>query len=61
MFQRASDDISIFTPINIHEDEPEAPKVRDTVIEQRDSEEYKRVVDPPQEMKTTLGMRDNSR
>ena len=55
MFQRTSDDISRFTPINIHKDEPEAPKVRDTVTKERDSEEYEnhdmtdpqRPVDPP--------------
>ena len=61
MFQRTSDDNSRFTLINIHEDESEAPRVRDTVTKERASEEYKRVVDQPLEMKTTLGMRDNSR
>ena len=41
--------------------EHEAPRVRDIVTEERASEEYKRTVDPPRNMKTTLGMRDNSR
>ena len=43
MFQRTSDDssIRIFTPINIHEDESKAPRVRDTMVEERDSEKYK--------------------
>ena len=37
LFRRISDDSSvrIFTPINIHEDEHEAPMVRDTVAEER--------------------------
>ena len=61
LFRRTSDDHSRFTPINIHKYEPEAPRVRDTVIEERASEEHKRAVDPPREMKTTLGTRDNSR
>ena len=41
MFQRTSDESSIFSPINIHEDEPEAPRVKDTVVEKRALEEYK--------------------
>ena len=41
LFQRKSDDSSRFTPINIHEDEPEAPRVKDTMTEERASEEYK--------------------
>ena len=43
LFWRTSDDSSVrrFTPINIHEDEPEDPRVRDTVTKERDSEEYK--------------------
>ena len=45
----------------MHKDEPEDPKVIDTVMEERSSEEYKRVGDPPREMNTTLGTRDNSR
>ena len=61
LFQRTSDDNSRFTPINIHEDEPKALRVKDTVTEERALEQYKRVVDPPQEMKTILGTRDNSR
>ena len=32
-----SDDSSRFTPINIHEDEPEAPRVRDTMMEEKAS------------------------
>ena len=58
MFRRTSDDNSKFTPIK---HEPEAFRVRDTMTEEIAPEEYKRVVDPPQEMKTILGMRDNSR
>ena len=50
-----SDNSSRITPINTHEDENESPRVRDTMIEEIASEEYKRVVDPPREMKTTLG------
>ena len=61
MFRRTSDDSSRFTPINIHEYELEAPKVRGTMTEERDSEKYKREVDPPQEVNTTLGTRHNSR
>ena len=61
MFRRTSDDSSRFTPINIHKDEPKSPKVKNNMMEERASEEYKRVVDPPREMNTTLGMRDNSR
>ena len=36
LFQRTSDDSSVrrFTPINIHEDEPEFPRVRDTMTEE---------------------------
>ena len=43
MFRRTSNDSSVrrFIPINIHEDEPEAPRVRDTVVEKRALEEYK--------------------
>ena len=43
MFRRISDDnsIRIYTPINIHEDEPEASRVRDTVAEEGALEEYK--------------------
>ena len=43
LFRRTSDDSSVrrFTPINIHEDEPEAPRVRDIVAKERASEEYK--------------------
>ena len=61
MFRRISDDSSRFTPINLHKDEPEAPRVRNTVTEERALEEYKRAADPPREMKTTLGTRDNDR
>ena len=60
MFQRASDEIPRFTPINIHKYEPGAPRVKDTVMEEIASEEYKRAVDPPREMNTGLGKRDNS-
>ena len=40
LFQRTSDDSLVrrFTPINIREDEPGVPKVRDTVMKERDSE-----------------------
>ena len=43
LFQRTSDKSSarIFTPINIHEDEFEAPRVRDTMMEEIALEEYK--------------------
>ena len=58
---RTSDDSSSFTLINIHKDEPEAPRVRDIMTEERASKEYKRAVDPPQELNITLGTRDNSR
>ena len=61
MFRRTSDDSSRLTTINIHEDEPKSPRVRDTMMKERAPEEYKRTVDPPQNMRTTLGMRDNSR
>ena len=61
MFRRTSDDSSRFTSIKTHEDEPEAPRVRDTVTKERALEEYKRAVDPPQEMNTTSGMKGNSR
>ena len=61
LFQRKSDVSSRFTPINIHKDELEAPRVRDSVTEERASKEYKREVDPPRKMKTTLGTRDHSR
>ena len=61
MFQRTSNESSRFTQINIHEDEPEAPRVRETMMEERASEEYKRIVNLPRKMNTTLGMRDNSR
>ena len=42
MFRRISDDSSVrrFTPITIHEDESEAPRVRDTVAKEIDLEEY---------------------
>ena len=61
MFRRTSDENSRFTPINIHEYEPEAPRVRDIMKEERASEKYKKAADPPREMKTILGMRNNSR
>ena len=61
LFWRTSDDCWRFTPISIHEDELEAPRARDIVTEERASKEYKRVVDPPREMNTILGTRDNSR
>ena len=43
LFQRTSDDSSvrIFTPINIHEDELEALMVKDTMVEEIPSKEYK--------------------
>ena len=43
LFWRTSDDNSVrrFTPINIHEDEPKYLKVKDTMKEERASEEYK--------------------
>ena len=43
LFRRTSDDSLVrrYNPINIHEDEPESPRVRDTVAEERDLEEYK--------------------
>ena len=43
MFQRTSDEnlVRLFITVNPHEDGPEASKVRDTVTEQRASEEYK--------------------
>ena len=47
LFLTTSDDSSRFTSINIHEDELEAPRVKDTVAEERASEEYKRAVDIP--------------
>ena len=33
LFRRTSDYSSRFAPINIHEDEPKAPRVRDTMTE----------------------------
>ena len=47
---------------NIHSNkhELEALKFIDTVTEERASNEFKRAVDPPREMKTILEMRDNS-
>ena len=43
MFRKTSDDssIRIYNPINIHEYEYEAPRVKDTMVEERASEEYK--------------------
>ena len=41
LFQRTSDDNSIFTPISIHEDELEALMVKDTMVEEIPSKEYK--------------------
>ena len=43
MFRRTSDDSSVrrYNPINIHEDEYEAPRVRDTMVEETTLEEYK--------------------
>ena len=43
LFRRTSDNSSVrrFPPINIHEDEPKAPRVRDTVTKERALEEYK--------------------
>ena len=43
MFRRTSDDSSVrkFTPISIHENEPEAPRFRDTMEGERASEEHK--------------------
>ena len=42
VFRRTSDNGSVrrFTPINIHEDELEASRVRDTVVEEWALEEY---------------------
>ena len=41
--QSISDDslVRTFTPVNIHEDEPEAPRFRDNVTKEISSEEYK--------------------
>ena len=39
LFRRTSDDSSRFTPISIHEDEPEAFRVKDTIAKERASEE----------------------
>ena len=33
LFRRTSDGNSKFTPINIHKDEPEVPRVKDTMTE----------------------------
>ena len=41
LFRRTSDDSSIFTPISIHEEELEASRVKDTIVKERASEEYK--------------------
>ena len=41
LFQRTSDDNSRFTPISIHEYEPEASQVKDTITKEKASEEYK--------------------
>ena len=41
LFQRTSNDSSRFTPIRIHEEEPEASQVKDTIAKERGSEEYK--------------------
>ena len=40
MFRRINDDrpVKRFIPINKHEDEPEAPRARDTMTEERASE-----------------------
>ena len=40
MLRRTSDDSSIFTPISIHEEEPEASQVKDTMAKERASEEH---------------------
>ena len=40
-FQRTSKESSSFTPISIHEEEPEASWVKDTIAKERASEEYK--------------------
>ena len=41
--RRTSDGNSVrrYNPINIHEDEFEGPRVRDTIVEERATEEYK--------------------
>ena len=43
LFWGTSDDnsVRIFTPINIHEDESKAPMVKENVVEQRYSKDYK--------------------
>ena len=43
LLRRTSDGSSVrrYNPINIHEDESEAPRVRDIVEEERASKEYK--------------------
>ena len=50
-FQRTSNDSS--------KEEPESSRVKDTIAKERASEEDKE--DPPREMKTTLGTRNNPR
>jgi len=56
LFRRTSDDNSKFTPIK---HEPEAPRVRDTMTGEIAPEEYKRAVDPPQEMKKSMARLPN--
>ena len=54
LFRRTSDDNSRFTPINMNLKLPgsETPWWK---------KELQKEVDPPRRMKTTMGMRDNSR
>ena len=54
LFQRTSDENSIFTPINMNMKLPRS----ETPWRKK---ELHRAVDPPQRMKTTMGTRDNSR
>ena len=61
--------VQLVDSLQQNEEESEAPKDKDTVIEERSSEEYKnhdmtkpqRGIDPTRVMKTILGMKDHPR
>ena len=73
MFRRTNDNGSSITlkedSLQQNDKEPEAAKDKDTVMEERASEEYKnhdmtkpqRGIDPTRVMKTILGMKDHPR
>ena len=61
MLRRISDDISIFTPIRIMKRNLKLLRSKTPWKKKEIQKNMKRTVDPPREMKITLGARNNPR